>query len=149
MIYDTLNNMHLYKGIHPNLDRVIEMIQTHGLSQLPMGKTIIEEDLCWVNRMTYQTKPQAECRFEAHRLYGDVQISLIGCEYMGYTPLADIKLCDDYDPDRDIVHGSGSPLTLCCLNQQMAAVFFAEDAHMAKINPSLETVDKLCFKFKL
>lgn len=149
MIYDTLNNYHLYKGINANLDIVIDFIQSHDLSKLPEGKTMIKENQVWVTRMSYQTKKQEDCRFEAHQLYGDVQIVLNGCEYMGYAPINEIILTDEYNSEKDIIHGSGTPFTLCQLNNSMSAVFFAEDAHMAKINPTLENVDKLCFKFKL
>lgn len=149
MIYDTLNNYHLYKGINTNLDIVIDYIQNHDLSKLPEGKTLIKENQVWVSRMRYQTKQQEDCRFEAHQLYGDVQIVLNGCEYMGYAPINEIMLTDEYNPEKDIIHGKGTPFTLCRLDNNMTAVFFTEDAHMAKINSTLEMVDKLCFKFKI
>lgn len=149
MIYDTLNNYHLYKGINKNLDTVIDYIQNHDLSKLPEGKTIIKENQAWVTRMSYQTKQQEDCRFEAHQLYGDVQIVLNGCEYMGYAPINEIMLSDEYNHEKDIIHGTGTPLALCQLSGNMSAIFLAEDAHMAKINSTLENVDKLCFKFKI
>lgn len=149
MIYDTLSNAHLYKGINANLDTVIDYMKSHDLSKLPEGKTIIKENQAWVSRMSYQPKQQEDCRFEAHQLYGDVQIVLNGCEYMGYAPINEIMLSDEYNPEKDIIHGTGKPLTLCQLSGNMSAIFFAEDAHMAKINPTLENIDKLCFKFKL
>ncbi len=149
MIYDTLANYHLYKGINPNLDEVITFMQSHDLMRLPEGRTIIIEDIAWVTRMKYSTKAQADCRFEAHQRYGDVQISLKGCEFMGYAPFDEITPSEPYNAEKDIIHGTGSPLTLCQLSGSMAAIFFAHDAHMAKINSTLEEVDKLCFKFKL
>lgn len=50
----------------------------------------------------YETKPAAECRFEAHRAYFDIQYMAEGEEYMGFTPLQNLKTDTGYDAGQDL-----------------------------------------------
>lgn len=45
MIFDKISNLYLYKGMHPNLDIIIDYIANHSLSKLNDGKTIINDDI--------------------------------------------------------------------------------------------------------
>ena len=42
MICDTLDQLHLYKGFHKNLDTAIEFLAAHPLDTLPLGRTEVE-----------------------------------------------------------------------------------------------------------
>ena len=51
MIYDTLENARLYKGMNPHLDKAIEFMLTQDLDALPMGRTEIDGSNVFCNKM--------------------------------------------------------------------------------------------------
>ena len=80
MIYDTIENARLYKGMNPHLDKAIEFMLTQDLDALPMGRTEIDGSNVFCNKMEAQTMPAEEKLFEMHRVYMDIQIDLQGSE---------------------------------------------------------------------
>ena len=44
MICDTLDQLHLYKGFHKNLDTAIEFLAAHPLDTMPLGRTEVDGD---------------------------------------------------------------------------------------------------------
>ena len=57
MIYDTIENARLYKGMNPHLDRAIEFMLTQDLNALPMGRTEIDGSNVFCNKMEAETMP--------------------------------------------------------------------------------------------
>ena len=51
MICDTLDQLHLYKGFHKNLDTAIEFLAAHPLDTLPLGRTEVDGDEVFINVM--------------------------------------------------------------------------------------------------
>ena len=66
MIVDSFDYIACYKGLHPNLDTVIDWLNSHTLDALENGKTIIDGDKVFVNVMD-----------------ADLQIHLTGSEHWG------------------------------------------------------------------
>ena len=87
MICDTLDQLHLYKGFHKNLDTAIEFLAAHPLDTLPLGRTEVDGDEVFINVMDADLKPHTDSHAEYHRLYADLQIDLTGGEGWGYTNL--------------------------------------------------------------
>ena len=80
MICDTLDQLHLYKGFHKNLDTAIEFLAAHPLDTLPLGRTEVDGDEVFINVMDADLKPHTDSHAEYHRLYADLQIDLTGGE---------------------------------------------------------------------
>ena len=99
MITDTLNNLSLYKDIHPNLDTAIDYLLTHDLAALPVGRTHIDQDNVFVNIVDEQLRTPEEASYEYHRLYADIQISLNGEESWEYSTEG---TANSFDKSRDI-----------------------------------------------
>ena len=87
MICDTLDQLHLYKGFHKNLDTAIEFLAAPPLDTLPLGRTEVDGDEVFINVMDADLKPHTGSHAEYHRLYADLQIDLTGGEGWGYTTL--------------------------------------------------------------
>ena len=85
MICDTLDQLHLYKGFHKNLDTAIEFLAAHPLDTLPLGRTEVDGDEVFINVMDADLKPHTGSHAEYHRLYADLQIDLTGGEGWGST----------------------------------------------------------------
>ena len=60
MICDTLDQLHLYKGFHKNLDTAIEFLAAHPLDTLPLGRTEVDGDEVFINVMDADLKPQPD-----------------------------------------------------------------------------------------
>ena len=58
MICDTLDQLHLYKGFHKNLDTAIEFLAAHPLDTLPLGRTEVDGDEVFINVMDAEAVKQ-------------------------------------------------------------------------------------------
>ena len=76
MICDTLEQLHLYKGFHKNLDTAIAFLAAHPLDTLPLGRTEVDGDEVFINVMDADLKPHTGSHAEYHRLYADLQIGV-------------------------------------------------------------------------
>ena len=57
MIFDKIANAGLYKGMHPNMDKAIDFMMTADLHALPLGRTVIDGDRVFINKMEATTAP--------------------------------------------------------------------------------------------
>lgn len=80
MIFDKLANIAVYKGMNPNLDTAIDFLLSHDLEALPLGRTEIDGDNVFLNKMEAAAAPAHTKQFEVHKKYLDVQIDLSGVE---------------------------------------------------------------------
>ena len=88
MIVDSLDYIACYKGLHPNLDKAIDWLNSHTLDALENGKTIIDGENVFVNVMDADLRDADGAAFEYHRRYADLQIDITGGEGWGYTNAA-------------------------------------------------------------
>lgn len=79
----------------------------------------------------YETRGRADCFFESHRKYIDVQCIVEGEEAIDVIAIAELEITKPYREEKDVVKyadcGLGSRLRL---HAGQAAVFFPEDGHM-------------------
>lgn len=128
MIYDTLANLPRYRGIHPNLDKAIDYLCANDVAALANGHYEPDGDRVMVNVMDAAYRALEDARFEAHRLYADLQISLTGDESIGWRPLAE---CSEWAPEAE-THVFEEPLTIQALLPMRKGTFtlvFPQDAH--------------------
>lgn len=128
MIADTLENLPLYRGLHPNLDLVIDALDSLDLNSLPDGRHAIHGDDAFLNLS--QTRLSQSGTWEAHRNYIDLQLVLQHEETIAWAPLDSISGFSGYDEKKDLMQSDdpqeGSRLLL---RAGMFALFFPEDAH--------------------
>lgn len=78
----------------------------------------------------YVAKPPAEGRWEAHRVYIDVQVIVAGDELMEVTDVSRLKIAEDHTPEKDLLffeaNADGSVLRM---RAGELAVFYPVDAH--------------------
>ena len=94
------------------------------------------------------TKPEAECTFEAHKEYADIHFLADGVEQIGYAHVS--KLCEiSYNAEKDMVllEGNGDKLTL---TPGYFMITLPQDAHMPCIAPADPApIGKMIAKIKL
>ena len=128
MIADTLNNATIYKKLGKHFETAFDFLQQADLNSIPMGKYAIDGDDVYMVLSEYTTKLLSNARWEAHRVYADIQMLLAGEEKIGYAPLTEMRIKEDYNPEKDILFltGCGDYITV---SPGVFAVFFPQDAH--------------------
>ena len=150
MITGKLNDLVRYKSLSPLFEKAIEYVLTHDLINLEPGQYEIEGKDIYLMRDTYEPKPMADCFFEGHKKYADLQIVLSGEEGFGYLHAEEAyTLTDPYNDEKDVVKMHAAPYTVYPLKAGHFAIVFPEDLHMVKIKQAEGYVNKVVVKIKL
>jgi YhcH/YjgK/YiaL family protein len=149
MIYDTINNITIYKQVIPQYAMVLDFVSKVLDNKIDLTKNRIEIDgdkvFALVNR--YETKESG--LWEAHKKYIDIQWMLNGRESILFAHLKDLKITKDYDVKNDylLLEGDGDNLTL---SKGEFAIFFPDDAHQPGLTINKpEAILKIVIKVRL
>ena len=136
-----------YRGIHPNLDLALEHITPEFLASLRDNQRVeLKGDLVYCTRFTYETIPQEESFFEAHRRYLDIHIMVEGEERVDMNRPEDLKLTDAQEGN-DFYAYQGESWHSTVLKPGEFLVVFPGDAHRIKVQvDGPKTVSKAVFK---
>jgi len=89
MVIDQLSNANLYFKLGPLIQKGFEYLQQTDFNKVELGKQEIQGDDLFAIVMEYETKPVAECKYEGHHKYIDLQFLIAGGEFMGLALLKD------------------------------------------------------------
>lgn len=147
MIYAKNADALAYRGIHPNLDLALEHITPEFLASLRDNQRVeLKGDLVYCTRFTYETIPQEESFFEAHRRYLDIHIMVEGEERVDMNRPEDLKLTDAQEGN-DFYAYQGESWHSAVLRPGAFLVVFPGDAHRIKVQvDGPRTVSKAVFK---
>lgn len=149
MIKDNIENAQNYYGLSENLKKGFEFLKNNNLENFENGKYEIDGENIFVSVQGYNTKPEREGKFEAHKKYADIQFIIKGQEKLGFTNIQNCTPSTFYDEKNDIVflEGQGDFVTA---HEGDFLIFYPQDAHMPCIsidNP--QYVKKAVVKVKL
>ena len=133
MIVDSFDYIACYKGLHPNLDKAIDWLNSHTLDALENGKTIIDGENVFVNVMDADLRDADGAAFEYHRRYADLQIDLTGSEHLGWASEGTEQ--GEFDEENDFGLRTGPEHCGMTLGEGRFAVFFPGELH----KPSCKT----------
>ncbi len=147
MIYAKNADALAYRGIHPNLDLALEHITPEFLASLRDNQRVeLNGDLVYCTRFTYETIPQEESFFEAHRRYLDIHIMVEGEERVDMNRPEDLTLTDAQEGN-DFYAYQGESWHSTVLRPGEFLVVFPGDAHRIKVQvDGPKTVSKAVFK---
>ena len=149
MIADIIENAQDYYKLGENFQKGFEFLKNTDLKKLENGKYEIEGDNVFVSVQDYQTKPESEGKFEAHKKYADIQFIISGEEKIGYTNIRNCTPTTFYDDTNDIVflEGKGDFITA---HENSFLIFMPQDAHMPCISiDDSKYVKKVVVKVKI
>ena len=149
MIYAKHKDAPAYRGIHPNLDLALAHITPEFLASVGPERVELKGGDVYATRFTYETVPEDESFFEAHRKYRDIHIMTAGSEGVEIAPPEALTEFDRAEAnDFYAYRGQGDyKLTLTPGN---FLVVFPGDAHRIKMRLNEpETVSKVVFKIKI
>jgi len=138
MILDSLKNASSVLALHPLFKQAFEFIQNNDLSNMELGKTILDGDKLFISVMENEGKAPEAAKMESHVKYIDIQVVISGVETMGWTA---IEHCTDalepYNADKDLQFFSNKPTSMVTVNPGEFAIFFPEDGHAPGIGNGL------------
>ena len=149
MIYAKNKDAPVYRGIHPNLDLALERITPEFLDRVGSQRVEIQGSEVYATRFTYETIPEEESFFEAHKKYLDIHIMVQGSEGVEIAPpesLAEFERAED----NDFYAYRGEGDYKLVLSPGDFLVVFPGDAHRIKMQlDGPKTVSKVVFKVKI
>lgn len=131
MITSTLSQLHCYKILGPNFAKAIEFALNTDFSDLETGLQEIDGENAFAIVNEYDTRPVADCEWESHQKYTDIQIMVSGTEKFGYTPLIAQRPIAAYHSDNDVIFYSIHPVesNYITLFPGQFIIFFPSDIH--------------------
>lgn len=132
MVYDSIENMRLYYNLSERIKTALEFLSSADFTDTEPGRIDIDGDNIFALVQKYYTKPEDECRWEAHRKYIDIQFVAKGSETMGFVNLDYLDINQEYDSDKDVefYDGEGDYVQV---NDDEFVILFPHDAHMPGI----------------
>ncbi len=129
MIIDHIDNFSFYCGADKRLIAAFKFLREKNPDEMAAGKYEIDGSNIYALVQSYETKPEENGVWEAHRKYIDIQYLASGTERMGYANLAAMTLCREYREEEDclLLNGEGS---FFLLKPKNFVLFMPQDAHM-------------------
>jgi YhcH/YjgK/YiaL family protein len=142
MVYDKIDNIEIYKGLSTDIYEALKFLQNAtpdiapGVYQItPRVKAIVSE---------YETKPQNQNGYEAHRQYIDIQYLITGEEKINSLPLEYLKETKAYKQDIDAAfyeEANVRPQELLMGNGYFA-ILYPQDGHMPQLTVTAPSMVK-------
>lgn len=137
MIFDKLENLESYRGVHPRFDRALPFLLELIAQKADTGRHEIPDvELAgevWGNMLAFEAQPVGpDTSMEAHKLFIDVQIVLEGEEQMFVPTTVAPEVKTPYNEASDVEFYRMPPqdsLTKLYVPAGYFAIFFAGELH--------------------
>ena len=80
MIVANLTNKQEYYGIHPELDKALDLLTPEFLENASTERTLLDGEDLFVTKFHLETVPFEQTFFESHKKYLDIQVVTQGME---------------------------------------------------------------------
>lgn len=130
MILDRLSEAERYFSAHPAFATAFQYLRNTDFSQLPTGRNEIDGDRMYVVINRQPGRGHDGAKFESHRRYIDIQLTLGGTDDMAWRSLDSCsQMIGEFDAQKDIVFYSDAAETWLTVPPGTFAVFFPQDVH--------------------
>ncbi|HDP34401.1 MAG TPA: DUF386 domain-containing protein [Candidatus Hydrogenedentes bacterium] len=127
MIMDALSRWKSYQLPRDRFEKAFQFLETLA-SDAPEGRTDIDGETVFCTVQCYETRTWEGQRFEAHRQYADIQMTLEGEESILWAPSDTLTVVQPYEPDIEF-YDLKPACTELVLTPNIFCVFFPQDAH--------------------
>lgn len=129
MIFCKKKDLSRYLGLGKHLDTAIRYLIDHDLSELKMGKNVIDGDAVFINRFEYDTVSSPIT--EGHLRYIDIHLVLDGEETVSTADVSTLTEIERKETE-DYIGFSGDFQSNNILKPGDVLIVFPEDAHSPK-----------------
>ena len=143
------SNVEIYKKLNKYFERAFEEIKRLMSEDIADGSYKFDENAFYVNVFTYQTKKEADCCFEKHGKYIDIQVVLDGEEIIGFESEDKLSKTVDELAQKDyMLFSLNKEYDKSKLSRGDFVIFFPDEPHAPGIaaNDEISTVRKAVFK---
>jgi len=102
MIKDNLQHIDYYNYLSPGIYYGLKYLKNTDFSTMENGKYEIKEGKVYAIVQDYDTNPEIEGRFEAHKKFVDIQFIIEGEEQIFVGNLEEFEESIPYDEEKDI-----------------------------------------------
>ena len=149
MIFDSLKNKDNYKYF-PALYQALDYLDSLPDRELPAPHVALDGDRLFCNLVTFTSKPEDQCLYEAHRNYIDLHFIVSGVERIATADVCSLTPEVPYTQEKDIEFLKGDADGYYELNPGQFMVCFPSDAHkVAMMRDRPAEVKKIVFKIKM
>jgi YhcH/YjgK/YiaL family protein len=151
MIIDKIDSAEIYYGLGQRIAQGLALLKDPDVLNAAKGRYEVDGKNLFFMADEYDSKPENEGRFEAHRKYLDIQFIVSGREWIGCRELEGLKLETPYNPDKDIeFYHRAEPMTRIDLEAETFAIIWPHEAHMpGRAFDKSERVKKIVVKVKV
>ena len=128
MIFDELENLAHYKGIHEHLDCAIDYLLTHDVNDYDSGRYEIDGEKVFLFVQENELNQEENDEFEFHHRYLDLHFLLEGREIIQYG-YEQTELRKVYDAKKDIGFNTCNQVYPLYLGKQNFAAFLPNEPH--------------------
>ena len=132
MIYTEIANIKHYRGLGEYLDKAVDYLASHPLDGIQAGHYDIDGKMVFMNVFDYETIPEEEGFFEAHKKYADIHMTVTGDEIVGVSDMARVSV-KTFDEEKDLLEVEGLVEHYIRLTPGKALITLPEDAHKVKL----------------
>lgn len=146
MIFDSIKNKENYKDF-PMLYEALCYLASLPEGVLPEANTVLVENRLFCNPVSFISKPESECKYEAHKKFCDLHYIVKGTERIATADVSSLTVTQEYDPETDISFLTGEADGYYNLKPGQFMVCFPNDAHKVGIMADQpEAISKIVFK---
>lgn len=151
MILDQLSASAAYESLHPLFPKAFAYLRSFDV-KTEDGKVELQgQDLVAIVQR-YQTAPSAEKLWEAHQVYGDIQVVYQGLENCGHADQKTLIVTMPYIAEKDVEKyaAPSSPTALLTIGRGNFAIFHPQDGHQPGVQIGTPgEILKVVIKFRL
>jgi len=151
MILDQLSASAAYESLHPLFPKAFAYLRSFD-AQTEDGKYELQgQDLVAIVQR-YRTAPSSEKLWEAHQVYGDIQVVYQGLEHCGHADQKSLVVTKPYVAEKDVEKYAAptAPTALLTLGRGNFAVFHPQDGHQPGVQVDAPgEILKVVIKFRL
>ncbi len=151
MILDQLSASAAYESLHPLFPQAFAYLRAFDVKTEDGKYELQGQDLVAIVQR-YQTAPSADKLWEAHQVYGDIQVVYQGRENCGHADQQTLVVTKPYIAEKDVEKyaAPSSPSALLTLGRGNFAVFYPQDGHQPGVQISAPgEILKVVIKFRL
>lgn len=148
MIFDSLKNIEVYRGLGSNYEKAIDFLLKTDLENLEEGKYEIDGKNVYATVFSYETIEWEQGKWESHKNYSDIQLVISGEEILGFEPITNLNAKTEYDEVKDIIFFENDVRGMDLVTTAgHFAIFQPQDGHKPKVmNKVPSKVKKLVVK---
>jgi YhcH/YjgK/YiaL family protein len=151
MILDQLSASATYASLHPLFPKAFAYLRSFDMKTEDGKYELQGPDLVAIVQR-YQTAPSADKLWEAHQVYGDIQVVYQGLENCGHADQKTLAVAKPYIAEKDVEKYAAptAPSALLTLGRGNFAVFHPQDGHQPGVQIGAPgEILKVVIKFRL